>query len=89
MGFKFVPARNIESFVTSYILRFFPAEQKSNILNSVELATLYHLPDSSIVPTTQLERQRSKQVDGPRQTFDETDLCWVITCLEDQKPIRL
>ncbi len=89
-GFKFVPARNIESFVTSYILRFFPAEQKSNILNSVELATLYHLPDSSIVPTTQLERQRSKQVDGPRQTFDETDLLLGYNVFRGiKKPIRL
>lgn len=65
-GFKFVPARDIDSFITSYILRFFPQENTSSVLNSVELATLFHFPGQSSIPTTQLERQLSKQVDGPR-----------------------
>lgn len=69
-GFKFTPAKDIESFTTSYILRFFPAEQNSNILNAVELATLFHFPDQSNIPTSQLERQASKQVDGPRNVSD-------------------
>jgi hypothetical protein len=70
-GFKYLPARDIQSFVTSYILRFFPPEQNSSILNVVELATIFHFPDSSNVPTTQLERQASKQTDGPRNMLDE------------------
>lgn len=65
-GFKYSEAKDIDSFVTAYILRFFPPEVNSNILNSVELATLFHFPDDSQTPTSQLERQMSKQVDGPR-----------------------
>lgn len=70
-GFKYIPARDIQSFVTSYILRFFPPEQNSSVLNVVELATIFHFPDSSNVPTTQLERLDSKQTDGPRNMLDE------------------
>jgi hypothetical protein len=65
-GFKFSPAKDIERFVTSYILRLFPQENNQNILNAVELATLFHFPDQKNIPTSQLERQTSKQVDGPR-----------------------
>jgi hypothetical protein len=65
-GFKFAPAKDIDSFVTAYILRFFPQESSKNILNATELATLFHFPDQKNIPTSQLERQASKQVDGPR-----------------------
>ncbi len=70
-GFKYTPAKDIERFVTAYILRFFPAEHNQSILNSVELATLFHFPDQKNIPTSQLERQTSKQVDGPRNVPDE------------------
>ncbi len=70
-GFKYVPARDIESFVTAYILRFFPQENTQNVLNSVELATLFHFPDQKNIPTSQLERQASKQVDGPRNMEED------------------
>jgi len=65
-GFKFVPARDMETFVTAYILRFFPAERSKNILSANEIATMFHFPDQQNIPTSQLERQASKQVDGPR-----------------------
>jgi hypothetical protein len=65
-GFKFVPAKDINTFITSYILRFFPQDRTKTILNSTELATLFHFPDQKNIPTSQLERQASKQVDGPR-----------------------
>ena len=65
-GFKFVPARDLDSFITGYILRFFPQDRTKNILNATELATLFHFPDQKHIPTSQLERQSSKQVDGPR-----------------------
>jgi hypothetical protein len=65
-GFKFVPARDLDSFITGYILRFFPQDKNKNILNATELATLFHFPDQRNIPTSQLERQASKQVDGPR-----------------------
>jgi hypothetical protein len=70
-GFKFVPARDIDSFVTAYILRFFPQQHTKNILNTTELATLFHFPDQQNIPTSQLERQASKQVDGPRDISEE------------------
>jgi hypothetical protein len=65
-GFKFVPAKDLDSFITGYILRFFPQDKTKNVLNATELATLFHFPDQSNIPTSQLERQASKQVDGPR-----------------------
>ena len=64
-GFKFLPAADTQGLVTSYIMRFFPPAVRSNILNSMELATLFHLPNSQFTPMTNVERQRSKQVDGP------------------------
>lgn len=70
-GFKYTPAKDIERFVTAYILRFFPQENNKSILNSIELATLFHFPDQKNIPTSQLERQASKQVDGPRNIADE------------------
>lgn len=66
-GFKFAPSKNVEEFVTSFIFRFFPQEIAQNVLNSVELATIFHFPDQRHTPTTQLQRQMSKQVDGPTQ----------------------
>lgn len=70
-GFKYSPAEDMEEFVTSYILRFFPQGEAKTILNSVELATLFHFPDQRSIPTSQLERQGSKQVDAPRNLPDE------------------
>ncbi len=88
-GFKFLPAKDIESFVTAYILRFFPPEQNASILNAVELATLFHFPDATNIPTTQLERQSSKQVDGPRNLLDEGLLLGYNVFRGAKKPIRL
>lgn len=69
-GFKFTVAPNIEDFVTAYILRFFPASKNKDILNSTELATLFHFPQQNDIPTSQVTRQDSKQVDGPRNVPD-------------------
>ncbi|MDR0957449.1 MAG: TraM recognition domain-containing protein, partial [Candidatus Nomurabacteria bacterium] len=88
-GFKFSPARNIETFVTSYIFRFFPPEIRSNILNTVELATVFHLPDQTNIPSSQVERQRSKQVDGPTELLDEGFLLGYNVFRGVKKPIRL
>jgi hypothetical protein len=70
-GFRYTPAKDIDRFITAYILRFFPTEGKSSILNAVELATLFHFPDQKNIPTSQLSRQASKQVDGPRNMPEE------------------
>ncbi|MBW4061433.1 type IV secretion system DNA-binding domain-containing protein [Candidatus Saccharibacteria bacterium] len=64
-GFKFVPALDVQGLVTAFIFRFFPPEMHSSVLNSAELATLFHLPDSQFTPTNNVARQLSKEVDGP------------------------
>ena len=88
-GFKFVPAKDIDSFVTAYILRFFPQENSDTILNSTELATLFHFPDQQNIPTSQLERQASKQVDGPRNVPEEGILLGYNMFRGAKKAIRL
>ena len=88
-GFKYTPAKDIESFVTGFIMRFFPAENSKNILNAVELATLFHFPDQKNIPTAQLERQASKQVDAPRNMPDEGMLLGYNLFRGAKKPIRL
>lgn len=88
-GFKFSPARDIEDFVTGFILRLFPPENNQNILNSVELSTLFHFPDQKNIPTSQLERQASKQVDGPRNVPDDGLMLGYNVFRGIKKPIRL
>jgi len=88
-GFSYSPTKNVDELVTNYILRFFPYHKKRNILNTVELATLFHFPDQRSTPTTQLERQDSKQVDGPRNMSDEGLLLGYNVFRGVKKPIRL
>lgn len=88
-GFKFAISRNIEELVTAYIFRFFPQGVRQNILNSVELATIFHLPDQNNIPTSQVQRQLSKQVDGPTQVMDEGFLLGYNEFRGVKKPIRL
>lgn len=88
-GFQFAIAKDIEEFVTSFIFRFFPQEASSNILNSVELSTIFHLPDQKNIPTSQLQRQASKQIDGPHQTLDEGFLLGYNVFRGVKKQIRL
>ena len=70
-GFKFAMANDIEALTTDYILRTFPQTSSRDILNSVELATIFHLPDQRNIPTSQVERQMAKQVDGPTELMEE------------------
>lgn len=88
-GFKFTTTKNVEQFVTSFIFRFFPQDIRSNILNSVEMATLFHLPDQKNIPTSQVERQATKQVDGPNQLLDEGFLLGYNVFRGTKKEIRL
>ena len=70
-GFKYVKAKKIGKFVTDFNLRIFPQSESKNILGINEMATIFHLPDEANIPTSQLLRQMSKQVDGPRNFPDE------------------
>jgi hypothetical protein len=88
-GFKYAPAKDVETLVTSYLMRFFPQQNKKTILNSVELSTLFHFPDQRNIPTSQLTRQDSKQVDGPRNIPEEGLLLGYNIFRGAKKPIRL
>jgi len=88
-GFKFAITRNVEELVTAYIFRFFPQTITRNILNSVELATLFHLPNQKAIPSSQVQRQMSKQVDGPTEVMDEGFLLGYNEFRGVKKPIRL
>ncbi len=88
-GFKFGISKNIEELVTAYIFRFFPQTVTQNVLNSVELATIFHLPDQNNIPTSQVQRQLSKQVDGPTQVMDDGFLLGYNEFRGVKKPIRL
>lgn len=88
-GFKFTISKNIEELTTAFIFRFFPQQVTQNILNSVELATLFHLPDQNSIPTSQVQRQMNKQVDGPTQIMEEGLLLGYNEFRGVKKPIRL
>ena len=88
-GFKFNLSRNLEELTSAYILRFFPQQVNQNVLNSVELATIFHLPDQNSIPTSQVQRQMSKQVDGPTQVMDDGLLLGYNEFRGVKKPIRI
>lgn len=88
-GFSYSVSQDIEQFTTAYIMRFFPQHHDKNILNSVELATLFHFPQQEDIPTSQLSRQDSKQVDGPRNVPDHGLLLGYNLFRGIKKPIRL
>lgn len=88
-GFKFAVAKSIDELVTAYIFRFFPQTITQSILNSMELATIFHLPDQQTIPTSQVQRQLSKQVDGPTEVMDEGFLLGYNEFRGVKKPIRL
>lgn len=64
-GFKYDSLRDKDKLVSDYIFRVFPARNHGCILNSMELATIFHLPSQNSIPNSQVERQLTKQVDGP------------------------
>lgn len=88
-GFKFTVTKNIEELVTAYIFRFFPQTVTANVLNSIELASIFHLPNQKNIPTSQVQRQMSKQVDGPTEIMDEGFLLGYNEFRGVKKPIRL
>ncbi len=70
-GFKHSAPKKIGKFVSEFNLRIFPQKSKKNVLNTNEMATIFHIPDETNIPTSQLERQTSKQIDGPRNFMKE------------------
>ena len=72
-----------------YMYRNFPVEKRTNILNSVEMASIFHLPNQNTIPNSQVERQLTKQVDGPAKLATEGLLLGVNEFRGEKKEIRL
>ena len=70
-GFRVDTMKDPKKLVVDYTFRFFGTRIKTNILNSVELASIFHLPEQSAIPNSQVERQLTKQVDGPAKLATE------------------
>ena len=70
-GFKVNTFKDPKKLAIDYTFRFFPLRMRSNILNSVELASIFHLPEQTSIPNSQVERQLTKQVDGPARLATE------------------
>ena len=70
-GFKVNTFKDPKKLTVDYTFRFFPLKTSSNILNSVELASIFHLPEQNAIPNSQVERQLIKQVDGPARLVTE------------------
>ena len=70
-GLKAAQPKSLDKFIAAFNLRFFPPDENELVLNSVELASLFHLPDQANISASQVERQASKQIDGPRDLPDE------------------
>ena len=88
-GFKIDKITNSGELAKDYILRIFPLKECSNILNSVELSTVFHLPEQKDIPTSQVERQLTKQVDGPAKLPTEGILLGVNEFRGEKKQIYL
>lgn len=87
-GFKYDLLKNTEKLAQDYVLRNFP-RKTDVLLNSIELATIYHLPSQNTIPTSQVERQLTKQVDGPAKLVEDGVLLGVNEFRGEQKEIRL
>lgn len=88
-GFKANMFKNPKKLAIDYTFRFFPLKAKTNILNSVELASIYHLPDQNAIPNSQVERQLTKQVDGPAKLATDGIFLGTNEFRGNKKPIYL
>ena len=88
-GFKVNMFKNPKKLAIDYTFRSFPLKVRTNILNSVELASVFHLPDQNAIPSSQVERQLVKQVDGPARLATEGVFLGTNEFRGNKKPIYL
>lgn len=88
-GFRIEMRLDPAKLSLDYMYRNFPVEKRKNVLNSVEMASIFHLPNQNVIPTSQVERQLVKQVDGPARLATEGLLLGVNEYRGKQKEIRL
>lgn len=70
-GFKVNFLTDPKKLAIDYTFRSFSVRTRQNILNSVELSSIFHLPEQSSIPSSSVERQLTKQVDGPAKLVTE------------------
>ena len=88
-GFKFDALKDEKKLVTDYLFKFFKVNKHSVVLNSVELASIFHLPSQNTIPTSQVERQLVKQVEAPAKVPDDGLLLGVNDYRGNVKEIKL
>ena len=88
-GFKVNAMKDPKKLFIDYAFRFFPIKTNSNILNSVELASIFHLPEQNAIPSSSVERQLVKQVDGPAKLATEGLFLGTNEYRGNRKPIYL
>ena len=88
-GFKYNMNKKSEQLASDYIFHNFPRTNKNCILNTVELASIFHLPSQNSIPTSGVERQQTKQVDGPAKLMNEGVILGVNEYRGEKKEIRL
>lgn len=88
-GFKVNTLKDPKKLAIDYTFRFFPLKANTNILNSVELASIFHLPEQKAIPSSSVERQLVKQVDGPAKLPTEGLFLGTNEYRGVQKPIFL
>ncbi len=88
-GFQYDALKSAKKLSVDYVFRFFPRKNRVNILNSIELASIFHLPAQNAIPTSQVERQATKQVEGPAKLVTDGVLLGVNEFRGERKEIRL
>ena len=88
-GFKINTMKDQKKLAVNYTFRHFPVGVNSSILNSVELASIFHLPEQTAIPTSSVERQLVKQVDGPAKLATEGLFLGTNEFRGNKKPIYL
>ena len=88
-GFKYEMAKDVRKLARDYIFRDFPLMTVNNVLNTVELASIFHLPEQNAIPTSQVMRQLTKQVEGPAKLVSDGVLIGINEFRGEKKEIRL
>lgn len=63
--FKYEQSKYTQKLATDFIFRFFPKSKNKTVLNSVELATVFHLPSENIGIAATVERKGMQEIAAP------------------------
>ena len=88
-GFKYNMLKKSDQLASDYIFHNFPIKNRHCILNTIELASIFHLPSQSSIPSSGVERQQTKQVDGPARLTTEGVILGINEYRGEKKEIRL